>query len=251
MSLDVPDDLVDAVARGRLALAELAGMTERELDALYMLAVARLDAQRVHEAKTLLAGLLTLFPYRAAYWRAYGIALQRSRLYVEAKQAYDAALLLEPGHSAATCHRGEVSLYLGDEAAARIDLQAALTATDPTIARRAKDLLGLLDRVTPTPMPPTLTTRATEDTTTFVLRDATPLPLTESRFDEREPAEVTQTTITLTAIALHEPIREVTETAVIPGRRRRPSEAHDEPRRETTHTAIVRRHHGGRFDEEA
>jgi len=138
------DLLTDALARGRLSLAEAVGLSALELDALFDAAVGRLEAGRTQEAAEVLAGLLTLFPYAAKYWRALGIALQRDRSFARARAAYDVALGLAPRDPYALCYRGETLLYLGDTAAARRDLEAALPLATGDLATRARQLLGCL-----------------------------------------------------------------------------------------------------------
>jgi len=185
-------DLIDAVARGRLALAEVGGITPAELDALYELAAARLDVGRNREAADILAGLLTLFPYAARAWRAYGVALHRLLEIEPARRAYDAALLLDPDELTARCYRGEVLLYLGEKAAARVDLELAARSSDPTLRRRAVELLALLGPLDRWEPPRPASTPAPAPVDRFVMPDQTPLPLSPSRFTDAEPTEITQ-----------------------------------------------------------
>lgn len=239
LPLPLLHNVVDAVARGRLALAELVGLTEAELDAIYMLAVTRMDMQRNAEAHVLLAGLLTLFPYQATYWQAYGIALHRLHMHQAAKQAYDVALLLAPHHLPTTGHRGEMQLYLGNKAAAQADLQAACASSDNNVAQRAQALLQRLalaqDAVAE---PPSIT----QDTTTFVLADSTPLPLEDGPLAQSDAAFLASEADEITRTHVRSPAAVTLQT-------QEPTQAAAAPL-EITHTAIVRRRQGGRVDEE-
>src|SRR5690606_3363596 len=118
-------DLTDALALGRLTAGELAALAPLELDALYELGAQRLDTERFEDAVAIFAGLVTLFPYTARYWRAYGVALHRSMELVRAAAAYEAALRLEPEHLLTRLYRAEVLIYAGRAAEAAADLELA------------------------------------------------------------------------------------------------------------------------------
>jgi hypothetical protein len=271
-------ELCDALARGRISLAELAGITARELDAVFALGTDCLEQNRDADAATLLGGLVSLFPFDARYVRAYGVALHRLSDWPAAKAAYLAALAMQPGHALTSCHLGEVLLGLGDHAAAREAL--TLAAGDSAVAPRAKELLRRLE-------PPSFLTTAAETTgkltsgetsQRFVLRDARPLPLATSRLaalehgpiseaqlmsDEtsasmRRPVELDRDETTATATmpaapAVRRFARQVTDTALLPDRqgasgpvaKARPDESTDTAqihrRRESTDTAQVER----------
>ncbi|MEE8410367.1 MAG: BTAD domain-containing putative transcriptional regulator [Myxococcota bacterium] len=196
-------ELTDAVARGRLALAEIAAIPPCELDAMFELGAECLDTGREEDAVDLLAGLVALFPYTARYWRAYAIALHRCLELERARAAYEAALLLEPGHELTRCYRAEILFYIGAKDLARTELEALRDAKQSNIAERATDLLGLLDALAewePKPRPPLLDPEG-EDDATFMLDEDRSLPLLNGRFDidEDEPFEPTSPEITNTA----------------------------------------------------
>ncbi len=215
-------EITDALARGHVSLAEVARLRERELDAIYGVALLRFDVGHDEVAATILAGLVALSPYSARYWRAYGVALHRLGAWPEARRAYDAALALEDGHPATLYYRGEVLAHLCELERAIVDLdRAALASEDEAIARGAHELARALRaraedattaRAAAAPVPPS----DDEPTLTFVLRDARPLPL-----DDGGAAT-----------------EEITKTAVVP--RRDPARE-----REITHTAVVVRNLGG------
>lgn len=249
-------DLTDALARGRLAIAEIVGMTAAELDAVHAMALARLDVGQDAQAAELLAGLVALFPFSPRYWRAYGVALHRLRGFAEARRAYDAALALEPGHAATSGLRGEVLALLGDVPAAVRDLELACRGDDRAVARRAADLLKRLGAATTAPgavtsaatssgattpattsvantpaaAPPAATPEPPADSdrhaavssaaaAAFVLHDARPLPLAASRI-AMAASRGTATPLEVTAVTrpLAFPARsdDVTRTAARP-----------------------------------
>lgn len=243
-------DLTDAVARGRLTLAELAAVAPDELDTLFAVAAERIDHGRIDEGRVLLAGLVALFPYDARYWRAYGIALHRTEDHESAVFAYNAALLLQPHHPMTLCYRGEVFALLGDTERARHDLRATQALNDRAASERAARIEAALSRALP-PAP-----RATTEPTpaeAFTLDDGRTLPLASSRavdtLETTTMEEVTRTARIFAPAAMrlwHEstdvfersaasepttpaaapettvptaaPTRHVTQTAIIPGR---------------------------------
>jgi tetratricopeptide (TPR) repeat protein len=209
----VNQELTLALARGRVALAELVDVCAEELDALFEQGARLLDAGQNDAACSVLAGVAAMFPYCARYYRGYAIALHRAGRYREAVGAYSAALALQPGSAATLCYRGEAFLALAEVDQARRDLTAVDAAT--AYGARAAHVLEKLARidaeVAPVPAPPPL-----EATVTFVLADGTPIT-------PEAPAAL-----------------EVTATALIPGRRR----ARRQPHRHAD-TAIVRRRQGG------
>ena len=228
------DVLTDALARGRVTVAEAAGIAQRELEAWFELACVRLDTGRYADAATLLAALVTVFPYSGKYWRAYGIALHIGMQLRRALAAYDIALKLEPDHVATQCYRAEIWLYMGDTEAALTALQRTADGSDARMARRASALLrfmehknnqeavlAVLDSEAPIPdLPPGHLTMA----------DGRALPLTDSVltapptgvtdvFDDPTHSETTAR-IFLDVRTVHDlATDERTDTAIIPGRR--------------------------------
>lgn len=90
------DALTQALREGRLALAEVAGITSRELDAIYETAAMRLDLGRADEAVRMLGALVVLYPFGAEYWRAYSIALNALGDEAAALRAHAMAESIEP-----------------------------------------------------------------------------------------------------------------------------------------------------------
>jgi len=275
-------DLTDALARGRLAIAELAGMTSAELDAVHGMALARLEVGQDAQAAELLGGLVALFPFGPRYWRAYGLALHRLRSLSGARRAYDAALALEPGHETTLGLRGEVLALLGDHAAARRDLEAAARSTERDVSRRAAELLRRLaagGRTTTPVATPSPEPAAAGPAAAFVLHDERPLPLAAGRiatamsYAAGARVEVTAVTQPLARLPravdaappgrLPAPVTHAGEGApvvagasagdtitALVGRDRRAAAAGTAERAEVTHTAIVRRGAGLELDPE-
>jgi len=179
-------DLTDAVARGRLTLAELATLNSEELDALHAVAVARLDTGRHDDARILLAALTTLFPYRARFWRTFGVALQRCGDLHHAVAAYDAALLLDPGHGMTLLHRAESMFLLGEQEKSSQTIFRLLDDADAAVASRASALWQVVSQarrpVIPIPATPFFDATITAELDGFTLTDGRTLPLEVSRF---------------------------------------------------------------------
>ena len=123
-------DLTQAVAQGRLALAEVAAISGDELDAIYETAVMRLDTGRPVEGAKMLAALVVLYPFAHEYWRAYAIALMRLGERQAAMRATDMARALAPNQGAALAAEllGETGHL--DATNPRIEGQAEITATN-------------------------------------------------------------------------------------------------------------------------
>ncbi len=261
--------LVDALARGRLALAELAAIPPVELAALFETGAQLLEVGREHDAAELLGCLVALFPFSARFWRGYGVALHRLGELNRALGAYEASRLLEPNHGDTECFRAELLIYQGRTREAAIALAMLTNHPAPHVATRARALLGELPNLpqqatAPTPAPLPLTT-----THTFTLTSGEPLPLARTRSAEastpptaRENTAVARAfawvreeptapspwpdepSVTATAVVRRRlPIaadpapfgaQTITETALLPGR----SHPSPEARSEITETAI-------------
>ena len=189
--------LVDAIARGRLSVAELCGLSPEELEVLGELGAQHLDTGRDREAVRIFGGLVALFPYAARHWRGYAVALHRIGAWEQARASYDAALLLEPDVLEMFCYRGEVLLYLGEINAARPDLERAMESAYPEIRQRAEELLRCARELQGWTPPPRRVI-AVDRSGGFSLGDGRALPLKESPLEESEPevdpvdAEATQ-----------------------------------------------------------
>lgn len=245
-------DLTDALCRGRVTLAETAGIAPEELDAWYELACLRLDTQRDADAITLFAGLVTMFPYAAKYWRGYGIALHCNMQLRRALAAYDVALLLEPDSLIGICYRAEILLYVGRLDEALADLERVAQSADLMLRKRARDLLQFMavqsnqDAIAAVlnAEPPIAALPAGA----FALADGRTLPLDDSVFtaadaepepEEKAPRQETTARFFMALEDLPAP-DERTDTAIIPGRRQLLRSARP-ARREGTQTAQIQR----------
>jgi hypothetical protein len=188
-------DVVDAIARGRVAPAEVAALTREELEALYTMAAFRLHTDRAADAVTLLAALVTLFPYHGRYWRAFGVAQHRTGACEAALTAYLTARFLEPTDPWAVCYCAELRVALGQHELALADLQQALSSNDPRAAARAESLrqrllaTGALEEepVASEPVSAPGEPEEAEGHTGFRLADGRPLPLSSSAFAAVDP----------------------------------------------------------------
>ncbi|OGR09640.1 MAG: hypothetical protein A2341_00310 [Deltaproteobacteria bacterium RIFOXYB12_FULL_58_9] len=260
-------ELTDALARGRLAPAEIAHITASELDAVFELAAQCLDARRDNEATALLGGVVTLYPFSARYWRAYGIALHRGLEIDRARAAYDTALALDPNHDLTLCYRAELLIYSGKRRRAEADL-LKVAKGGSAAAVRAQQLLAQLKKLARWQAPTVSTPSSAQEEITQVMPltvDGQHLPLEPSRFvNERdlptaideitqtmrvftplEPESTASSHATVTALLPNPECRaESTETAILPGRGRHPAPSPDTSGTiagETTRTAIVMR----------
>lgn len=256
---DLPANLTDALARGRLCIGEVAGVNPEELDALFELGAQHLDTGRDQDAVSVFGGLVALFPYTARHWRAYGIALQRTGLWKEALGAYRAAALLEPDHLETRCYQAEVLLHLRRSREARELLEEVQTSPSAELAERATGIVHHLDLdleqsapVTPEPAPPEAPAPAAEAAPEtqprLELDDGRPLPLSPGTFDTGEPSDLPPERIDhwegmiTYRPAVSEPVpmtEEHSHTAIIPRRSLRdPAQARSP---DHTHTAIIPR----------
>lgn len=256
--MSLADDVVDALARGRMTLAEAGAIPSRELDALFALAAEYLDTERDQEAADILTGLVTLYPYSARFWRGLGVALHRLMLVEQARAAYDAALLLAPDHLTTLCYRGEAHLYLGHLDQARKDLERATKSTDKEISRRAAELRKMTDSLDESRdfSEPEPVVRHTGGTA-LTLADGRPLPLKNGRFvradDEvtlvalREDTRQSAQRLAPTPLSRN---RKSEDTARLPNRERTapdvttPEGTAEPARKEVTRTAVVARRLG-------
>jgi hypothetical protein len=145
-------ELAQAVAQGRLALAEVAAISGDELDAIYETAVMRLDTGRAAEGAKMLAALVVLYPFAHEYWRAYAVALTRLGERRAAVRAKDMARALAPNQSAAL-------------AAELLGETGHLETTNPNIDGRAEPTapaIAALGEITRTDIPSAATDAANQ-----------------------------------------------------------------------------------------
>jgi tetratricopeptide (TPR) repeat protein len=117
-----------------LAPAALASMRCGDLCEAVEAALAALRGNRSVYATHVVDGALTRLHARTGCRHASRWALQLLRVASEAEclAEFDAILARHPGSSLPLCHRGELHLWLGNEAAARADLEAAIAAVEGT-----------------------------------------------------------------------------------------------------------------------
>lgn len=209
------EDLADALARGRLTLGDLSGIQARERNALYALAVKKLESGQFEVARTMADGLLVLFPYESRWWRLLGIAYQRLRNPRQALQAYRQALVLEPRDPWSLAYRGECAAEIGNTHLARSTLETALAAM-PTdaLAVRIRTILARLPSAPPQPSQQPPSPGKTPHETVFRTRQGQDLPLPQSRFPP--PQRAASTAATAPGTAPHPSSAEATATAVVP-----------------------------------
>lgn len=250
---DLPANLTDALARGRLCIGEVAGVNSEELDALFELGARQLDSGRDQDAVSVFGGLVALFPYTARHWRAYGVALQRTELWKEALGAYRAAALLDPDHLETRCYQAEVLLHLNRPRQARELLEEVQTAPSAELAERAAGVVQHLDgeqsaTEAPAEAPAVAAETSPETQPRLELDDGRPLPLSPGTFDTGEPSALPPERIdhwegVITyrpAVSDLAPLpREQSHTAIVARRSLRDPAGEGSP--EQTHTAIIPR----------
>ena len=178
-------DLTDALARGRLCMAEVAEISPFELNALFEIGARRLENGATADAVQLMAGLVMLFPYSAKYWRGYAVCLHRQGALEQAAAAYRAAVLLEPGHGMTQCYLGEVLVQLGDGAGVG-HVVAASESEDEAARNRARLLLRALQPDAPAPHQASAALHQELTDPLFNAADGRPLPLLDGRFSHVE-----------------------------------------------------------------
>ncbi|MED5465098.1 MAG: tetratricopeptide repeat protein [Myxococcota bacterium] len=250
---DLPANLTDALARGRLCIGEVAGVNSEELDALFELGARHLDSGQNQDAVSVFGGLVALFPYTARHWRAYGVALQRTELWKEALGAYRAAALLDPDHLETRCYQAEVMLHLNQADQARKLLEEVQTSPSPELAERAASVVQHLpDEPSAPPEPPQGPAPAAETSPEtqphLELDDGRPLPLSPGAFEAATSAEAPPEPIDHwegllpSRPAVSDPVPlppEQSHTAIVARRSLRDPAGEGSP--EQTHTAIIPR----------
>lgn len=121
--------LARALREGRLALAEVAGITTGELDAIFETAAMRMDLGRADEAARMLGALVVLYPFGAEYWRAYAVALSAIGNTEAAERARAMAVAIEP---VAEQHEPTVTSATAETTSPLITNTSPLIERDPT-----------------------------------------------------------------------------------------------------------------------
>jgi predicted Zn-dependent protease len=137
---------------GRATLGVASGWTVEEMRLVADLGYALAEQGRDKEALVIFEGLATLAPATAYFQSALGALWLRRKEPRRAVEHLDRALATDPQDFAALLNRGEAYLHLGDRAAAKRDLAAAVTvadstpgAVDPQGAARARAVLTHLE----------------------------------------------------------------------------------------------------------
>lgn len=213
-------DLADALARGRLCMAEVADIRPAELNALFEVGARRLEHGAVEDAVQVMAALAMLFPYSAKYWRGYAVCLHRQGTLEQAAAAYRAAVLLDPDHGMSQCYLGEVLVQLGDSAGLAYVRAASQSADESARARATVLLRALQPQVAPAEPPGAVQALSVEPTDPlFSAEDGRPLPLQDGRFsvDDGRALRPTPEPVTDRMFVAAAP-REVTgtDTALVP-----------------------------------
>ena len=226
----VLDNLCDALARGRLCLAELVLLEPPELEAMYHMGLGRIDAGRVDEAVTILQALVALYAYSAKYWRTLGLALHLGRHLEAAILAYQLALHLEPDHILTVCYLGELKLFCGQPQEAFFLLERASQSQHATARARASQLLGMpIAPPLPDVHPRVETSNPKNPIETFELTGGGPLPIpltgTNTRTQPQAFLQVNEVTNKIFLADDANGTRTITETAIV----RRPERPHHLP----------------------
>ena len=248
----VMDNLCDALARGRLCLAELILLDPPELEAMYEIGIGRIETGRIDEAITIHQALVALYAYSAMYWRALGLALHLGGRLEAAMLAYQLALHLDPDHLLTVCYLGELKLFCGMPEEAYPLLERVARSQHPQASKRALQLIGM-PMAPPLPdVPPITYIQAREITTdTFELADGSPLPMPRPDTDTQIQAfpQVREVTNKIFLADHAETPGHITETAIVhhPSRPARPLGMSHEG--SATDTGVVDR--AGDADDEA
>ncbi len=245
MNDPVLSDITDALARGRLTLAELLQLTAAELDALTDCAVRRMSVGMLADAVTLFRSRVTLEPYCARAWRGLGVALHRQADYPQARAAYEAALLLAPEHHQTGGYLGEVLWHIGERVLAQQRLSTvAAQSSDAAAAHRAAEVLLLLQAAEPAvqaALPPRQAAEPVADAD-HMLEDGfgAPLPNPAGRFAQAasSPAELSLAEVTDGCFVILATETTATDTAIVAPRSAKHTKGQT---REITLTAKVAR----------
>jgi tetratricopeptide (TPR) repeat protein len=132
------------VAQGKLALGDLAGFTDGEMDGGYRAAVQMIEAGQPLQAMQLVAVLVMLRPYEARFPQLAGIALHRLEQYEAASYFYRAAWALRRDAMTGV-YLGEARILAGQRdkglETVREGLALAEASGDKALIARAKVLL--------------------------------------------------------------------------------------------------------------
>lgn len=134
--------------RGEVSLGELFGLSDREIDVVFMMGHYLFNFGK-YQAALNVFGVLTMYrPMVSKYWRAAGAANQALKKYQEAVVAYDMALTTNFEDVISYTYRGESKISLGQVDEGIEDLRRAVEVgvERPVYGRwvnRAKTLLSV------------------------------------------------------------------------------------------------------------
>lgn len=126
LDISTPQGFVEAVAGHGATLADLHGVTQDELEAVYRLACADLREGRPEAAVDRLAQLAQLAPLERRYLIAYATALQILQQYASAAKFYGCALILQATDALCALRIGECLAAQSEWAEAREAFEAAV-----------------------------------------------------------------------------------------------------------------------------
>lgn len=131
--------------RGQITLAELQGVSKKELHKIAELGHRFLSEGKLDNAKKIFEGLVALDPYDDYAYTALGAIAERRGELEEALELYARAIALQPTSSVAHARRGEVLVQLGRSREAGRELLRALELEgEVRAAQRAKAALAAL-----------------------------------------------------------------------------------------------------------
>lgn len=134
--------------RGSVTLADVVGLSDNELEALYGVGYHLFNWGRYQPALDVFSVLTLYSPFRGHYWRAAGAVNQAMKRFKEAILAYDMAITNNNQDAVSYTYRGESLIAVGNVSGGVADLKRAIEAGQnfPAYAnwvKRAKTLLSV------------------------------------------------------------------------------------------------------------
>ncbi len=149
IDLYTPEGQLDAVLHHGLTPAQLAGITPQELEAVYALGYADLQAGRLDEAMERMAFLVQQDPWERRYHIAFAYCLQQAGQWASAGRFYAQALLIDATDAGCAMRAGECLEAMGalDEAREAYEAAVKLSWLDTAHAPARVDAQAGLDRL--------------------------------------------------------------------------------------------------------
>lgn len=140
--------IVDALISHGVTPADLRGITEEELEAVYRLAYGALDSGNVRQAFEHAAFLVCNDPWDPRFHVIAGVCLQQLGQFEAAYRSYTQALAFDATDAVSTYRVGECLLALGEAADAHSAFEAAvkLSWADPAHTSVREAALQQLDQ---------------------------------------------------------------------------------------------------------